>query len=164
MISHNPPFEDWISVGSSVCQVCQVCFGLCCQCGHSYGSDGCGGVRARHLGELTRYLPFELVDAVLAETGRVERRLRDLPSRVGVYFVLGLALFPDLGYGQVWGKLVAGLAGVARWPSPTAKALRDLRRRLAEKPLSALFGVVAGPLAQPGTPRGQVRAVADRRF
>jgi hypothetical protein len=116
-----------------------------------------------HLGELTRYLPFELVDEVLAETGCAERRLRDLPSRVGVYFVLGLALFPDLGYGQVWGKLVAGLAGVPGWPSPTAKALRDLRRRVAEKPLSALFTVVAGPLAQPGTPGirfGRWRTVA----
>jgi Insertion element 4 transposase N-terminal/Transposase DDE domain len=116
-----------------------------------------------HLGELTRYLPFELVDAVLAETGCTERRLRDLPSRVGVYFVLGLALFPDLGYGQVWGRLVAGLAGVAGWPSPTAKALRDLRRRVAEEPLSALFKVVAGPLAQPGTPGirfGRWRTVA----
>jgi hypothetical protein len=110
-----------------------------------------------HLGELTRYLPFELVDEVLAETGCAERRLRDLPSRVGVYFVLGLALFPDLGYGQVWGKLVAGLAGVPGWPSPTAKALPDLRRRVAEKPLSALFKVVA--VCLPKMPSGQVSAL-----
>jgi hypothetical protein len=116
-----------------------------------------------HLGELTRYLPFELVDAVLAETGRTERRLRDLPSRVGVYFVLALALFPDLGCGQVWGKLSAGLAAVPGWPSPTAKALRDLRRRLGEEPLRALFGIVAGPAARPATPGirfGRWRTVA----
>ena len=50
-----------------------------------------------HLGELTQYLPFELVDDVLAATGTVQRRLRDLPSRVGVYFVLALALFPRPG-------------------------------------------------------------------
>ncbi|MGC9544781.1 transposase domain-containing protein [Streptomyces sp. UG1] len=37
-----------------------------------------------HLGELTKYIAFELVDAVLAETGAVERRFRALPSRVGV--------------------------------------------------------------------------------
>ncbi|MFG2000401.1 transposase domain-containing protein [Spirillospora sp. NPDC048911] len=43
-----------------------------------------------HLGELTWWLPFELVDAVPAETGAAERRLRRLPSRVGVYFVLAL--------------------------------------------------------------------------
>ncbi|GAB3654565.1 hypothetical protein GCM10027589_13330 [Actinocorallia lasiicapitis] len=64
-----------------------------------------------HLGELTRFLPFELVDAVLAETGMVEHRLRKLPSRVGVYFVLALGLFPDLGYLRVWDMLVAGWSG-----------------------------------------------------
>jgi hypothetical protein len=51
-----------------------------------------------HLGELTQYLPFELVDDVLAETRTVQRRLRDLPSRTGVYFVLALGMFPRLGY------------------------------------------------------------------
>jgi Insertion element 4 transposase N-terminal len=45
-----------------------------------------------HLGELTQFLPFELVDDVLEETRTVQRRLRDLPSRVGVYFVLALGL------------------------------------------------------------------------
>jgi hypothetical protein len=34
-----------------------------------------------HLGELTQYLPFELVDDVLEETRTVQRRLRLLPSR-----------------------------------------------------------------------------------
>ena len=34
-----------------------------------------------HLGELTQYLPFELVDDVLAQTRTVQRRLRLLPSR-----------------------------------------------------------------------------------
>ena len=111
-----------------------------------------GGVYAPgHLGELTRYLPFELVDAVLSETGAVQQRLRDLPSRVGVYFVLALGLFTGLGYARVWDKLVAGLAGLAV-PSPSVKALRDLRRRVGVAPLQALFEVVAGPLAQPSTP------------
>jgi hypothetical protein len=44
-----------------------------------------GGVfAAGHLGELTQYLPFELVDDVLAQTKTVQRRLRVLPSRAGV--------------------------------------------------------------------------------
>jgi hypothetical protein len=42
-----------------------------------------GGVFAPgHLGELTRIVPFEMVDAVLAETGRTQERVRVLPSRV----------------------------------------------------------------------------------
>jgi hypothetical protein len=104
-----------------------------------------------HLGELTQYLPFELVDDALEQTRTVQRRLRDLPSRVGVYFLLALGMYPRLGYPRVWAKLTAGLAGMAV-PCPSEKALRDLRRRLGPAPLKALFEVVAGPLAQPGTP------------
>jgi hypothetical protein len=115
-----------------------------------------------HLGELTQYLPFELVDDVLEQTRTVQRRLRDLPSRAGVYFLLALGMFPRLGYARVWGKLTAGLAGLDL-PCPSEKALRDLRRRLGPAPLKALFEVVAGPLAQPGTPGvrfGGLRTVA----
>src|SRR6476661_5735825 len=72
-----------------------------------------GGVFAPgHLGELTQYLPFELVDDVLARTRTVQQRLRVLPSRAGVYFVLALGMFPRLGYVRVWAKLTAGLAGL----------------------------------------------------
>jgi hypothetical protein len=111
-----------------------------------------GGVFAPgHLGELTQYLPFELVDDVLEQTRTVQRRLRDLPSRAGVYFVLALGLFPHLGYVRVWAKLTAGLTGL-EVPRPSEKALRDLRRRLGPAPLKALFEIVAGPLAQPHTP------------
>jgi Insertion element 4 transposase N-terminal/Transposase DDE domain len=106
-----------------------------------------------HLGELTPYLPFELVDDVLEQTGTTQQRLRDLPSRVGVYFVLALGLFPRVGYAQVWAKLTGGLAGLAGLAvaRPSEKALRDLRR-LGPAPLQALFEVVAGPLGQPRTP------------
>jgi hypothetical protein len=103
-----------------------------------------------HLGELTQYLPFELVDDVLEQTRTVQQRLRDLPSRTGVYFLLALGMFPRLGYARVWAKLTAGLAGIPV-PCPSEKALRDLRRRLGSAPMKALFEVVAGPLAQPRT-------------
>ena len=115
-----------------------------------------------HLGELTQFAPFELVDDVLARTGAVQRRLRVLPSRAGVYFLLALGLFPGLGYRQVWAKLTAGLAGLAV-PDPSEKALRDLRRRLGAAPLKALFEVLAGPLAWPYAPGvrfGGLRTVA----
>ncbi|WP_405087381.1 IS4 family transposase [Microbispora sp. NBC_01389] len=116
-----------------------------------------GGVFAPgHLGELTQHLPFELVDAVLEDTGKIQRRLRNLPSRVGVYFVLALGLFPELGYVGVWGKLVAALEQLGL-PRPCEKALRDLRRRVGVAPLRALFEIVAGPLAQPATPGARYR-------
>jgi hypothetical protein len=119
--------------------------GVCTAAGGVFGPG--------HLGELTRYLPVELVDDVLVATGTVQRRLRALPSRTGVYFVLALALFPGLGYARIWAKLCAGLiaAGVAV-PTVSEKALRELRRRLGPAPLRTLFEVLAGPLAQPRTP------------
>jgi Insertion element 4 transposase N-terminal/Transposase DDE domain len=115
-----------------------------------------------HLGELTRYLPFELADDVLEGTRTVQRRMRVLPSRVGIYFVLAMALFPGIGYLRVWGKMTAALEDL-NLPRPSEKALRDLRRRLGPAPLKALFEVVAGPLAQPHTPGvrfGGMRTVA----
>ncbi|MEV2231701.1 transposase domain-containing protein [Streptomyces phaeochromogenes] len=95
------------------------------------------------------------MDAVLDESGARERRIRSLPSRVGVYFVLALGLFEHLGAGLVRGKPGAGLA--ARVPQPSEKALRDLRRRVGVAPLKRLFDVLAGPLAQPSTPRVRYR-------
>jgi hypothetical protein len=113
-----------------------------------------------HLGELTWQIPVELVDAVLADTGSVERRLRVLPSRVGVYFMMALCLFPGLGYRKVWAKLTAA---VPRLNMLSNKAFRDLRRRLGAAPMQALFEVLAGPIAAPHTPGvrfGRLRTVA----
>jgi len=114
------------------------------------------------LGELTRVVPFELVDAVLEEAGARERRLRVLPSRVGIYFVLALGLFPRPGYLGVWAKLTAALDGLGL-AVPSARALRDLRRRIGVAPVKALFEVLAGPAAWPRTPGvmfGRYRTVA----
>jgi len=102
-----------------------------------------------HIGELTQYLPFELVDDVLSLTKTVQRRLRDLPSRVGVYVVLALVLFPRLGYARVWQKLTAGLIGLDL-RSPSEKALRDLRRRRAWV-FPASYNTSAAPAALAGT-------------
>jgi hypothetical protein len=86
-----------------------------------------------HLGELTQYLPFELVDDVLEQTRTVQHRLRDLPSRTGVYFLLALGMFPRLGYARVWAKLTAGLRAYRcraprRRPCVTCAAGWDRRR------------------------------------
>jgi hypothetical protein len=114
------------------------------------------------VGELTRIVPFELVDAVLEESGAREKRLRLLPSRVGIYFVLAMCLFPRPGYLGIWAKLTAALGGLGL-ASPSAKALRELRRRIGIAPLKALFETLAGSLGQPRTPGarfGRYRTVA----
>src|SRR5689334_23673608 len=87
-----------------------------------------------------------MVDAVLAQTGTVQRRVRDLPSRVVVYLLLAAALFGDLGYGQVWARMIAGLGGVDVAVA-TAGALAQARLRVGIAPLQALFEVLRGAAA-----------------
>jgi hypothetical protein len=99
-----------------------------------------------HVGELTQLVPFEMVDEALAETGSVQRRVRDLPSRVVVYLLLAGCLFPELGYPGVWRKLTAGLAGIPA-AAPTAGALAQARRRIGPEPLRFLFELLRGPAA-----------------
>jgi Transposase DDE domain/Insertion element 4 transposase N-terminal len=74
-----------------------------------------------------------MAGAVLEQTCRVQRRVRDLPARVVVYLLLAGCLFADLGYGQVWRRLAA------------ASALTQARRRLGPGPLRELFFLLRGP-------------------
>jgi Insertion element 4 transposase N-terminal/Transposase DDE domain len=97
-----------------------------------------------HLGELTQQVPFEMVDAVLGETCRVQRRVRVLPSRVVVCLLLAGCLFAELGYVQVWHRLAAGLGGLPV-TVPAASAMTQARRRLGPAPLRELFFLLRGP-------------------
>src|SRR4051812_43503501 len=106
-----------------------------------------------HLGELTQQVPFEMVDAVLAETGALQRRVRVLPAGVVVYLLLAGCLFAELGYRQVWHRLLAGLDGLDL-PAVTSAALSQARRRLGAAPMRALFDLLRGPAV---TAAGQVR-------
>jgi hypothetical protein len=107
------------------------------------------------LGVLTRLFTRELVDDVLAETGRREERRRLLPARVVVYFVLALALFYGGSYEEVMRKLVQGLSWLAIWKKewhvPTASALAQARERLGPEPLRELSERAAVPCAQLST-------------
>ncbi|MGH3860500.1 IS4 family transposase [Actinokineospora sp.] len=105
-----------------------------------------------HLGELTQHLPFEMVDEALAATNTTQSRLRDLPSRVVVYLLLGACLFPEVGYLGVWRKLTAALGGLPT-VTPTAGGLGAARQRVAVAPLRWLFDLLRGPAAT-GRQRG----------
>ena len=107
------------------------------------------------IGVLTRVFPPELVDVVVAEAGRGERRQRLLPARVVVYYVLGLALYSSSSYEEVIRMLVEGLSWQSGWRTvwsvPTKGALAQARARLGSGPLRVLFEQVAAPLATPRT-------------
>jgi len=99
--------------------------------------------------------PPELVDGVVAEAERAERRHRLLPARVVVYYVLALALFADCAYEEVMRQLVEGLSWESGWRQswevPTKVAIYKARRRLGREPLELLFRAVARPLAEEST-------------
>ncbi|MDZ7883916.1 MAG: IS4 family transposase [Mycobacterium sp.] len=103
-----------------------------------------------HLGDLTRIVSSDLVDAALEYTGAVQRRVRVLPSRVVVYLLLAGALFSEIGYCQVWARLTAGL-DPATAATPGSSALSQAIRRIGVRPLKELFTLLAGPAA--GAPR-----------
>jgi len=113
-----------------------------------------------HLGELTQQVPFEMVDAVLEETCRVQRRVRALPARVVVYLLLAGCLFAELGYAQVWRRLTAGLDGLPA-ACPTAAAMTQARRRLGPAPLRELFGLLRGPSPAGARWRGLLVCAVD---
>lgn len=108
------------------------------------------------IGVLTRVFPPEVVDRVVAETGKAERRHRLLPARVVVYYVLGLALFSYCAYEEVMRMLVEGLAWsegwAVEWNVPTKAALFKARQRLGPEPLEALYRACAVALATKETP------------
>ncbi|MFJ5123500.1 IS4 family transposase [Kitasatospora sp. NPDC088548] len=104
------------------------------------------------IGVLTQAFPPGLVDEVIAETGRVEKRSRLLPARVVVYFVLAMCLFFGQGYEEVARLLGEGLGdGRRSWRVPTTAAIGRARRRLGVEPLKALFARVCHPVAVPET-------------
>nr|WP_232784352.1 IS4 family transposase [Carbonactinospora thermoautotrophica] len=104
------------------------------------------------LGVLTRSVPAGLVDEVVAECGRRERRRRKLPARLVVYYVLAMCLFPRAGYEEVARLLVEGLPGWVRWRVPNKSSISRARARLGAEVVRRLFARVAGPVAGPGTP------------
>lgn len=127
---------------------------------HRVSTVAAGAFAPGHVGELTRIVPFEMVDAVLEATRTVQARVRVLPSRVVVYLLLTAALFAELGYGQVWARMVAGLDGI-KVAGPVSSALSQARRRIGVAPLRALFDLIKGPAAGAARWRGLLVCAID---
>ena len=103
------------------------------------------------VGVLTRVFPPVLVDQVIAEEGRTELRSRALPARVVAYFSIGMALYSEGSYEDVFSQLTDGLSWSSGWQDsfvpPSKSAIFQARQRLGSQPLAALFSAVAAPLA-----------------
>jgi transposase IS4-like protein/DDE family transposase len=119
---------------------------------HGWGSAR-GRVLARAgLGILTWVIPPDLVDEAVGDGLAWEMRLRSLPSRLGVYFVLGCALLSAKPYLHVIRQVTKGAEralAAAGWQAPATTALTAVRRRVGEKPLESVFRRVC-PALSPG--------------
>lgn len=107
------------------------------------------------IGTLTRLVPRELVDEVIASEGRAEIRKNKLPARVVAYFVMGMALFYGDSYEEVMRKLAGGLdyMGTWRkdWEAPSSGGLCHARQRLGAKVMRELYERVSVPCAMRST-------------
>lgn len=120
-----------------------------------------GGVKERDgerltdrisVGVLAKVLPADAIDAAIAATGRKEQRVRLLPARVMVYFVLAMCIWSDEAYVEVMTLLTQGLASMKRWSKtwtvPTDAGIAIARSRLGSDPFAELFRAVAKPLSK----------------
>ena len=122
---------------------------------YAEGSDRSSLTDAIGIGTLTRLVPRELVDEVVASAGRREIRRNKLPARVMVYFVMAMALFYGDAYEEVMRKLAGGLDYMAtwrrEWDVPSPGGLCHARQRLGADVMRELFERVAIPCAMRST-------------
>lgn len=107
------------------------------------------------IGTLTRLVPRELVDEVVASAGRTEIRKNKLPARVMVYFVMAMALFYGDSYEEVMRKLAGGLEYLGTWrkgwEAPSPGGLCRARQRLGAEVMREVYERVAVPCAMRST-------------
>lgn len=107
------------------------------------------------LGVLAEVIPRDVIEDILTETGRRERRVRLLPAHVMVRFCVAMCLFFDDDYEEVMRKLVGSLKSMDSWRDnwkvPSTSAITQARQRLGHEPMAKLFERVAVPVAGRGT-------------
>ena len=104
------------------------------------------------LGVVTKTFPPEVIDRVLAETGRQSQRQRQLPARVMMYYAIAMAFYAEASLGEVLRCLLEGLRWLS-WPEREVRVsgksgISQARTRLGEEPVRELYRRVVGPLAQ----------------
>jgi hypothetical protein len=107
------------------------------------------------LGVIAATFPLDRVRKVLAETGKMSRRERDLPAHVVVYYAIALALYMQVSYQEVLRCLLEGvrwLLGPEDEIKVTGKSgISQARTRVGFEPLRRLHDQTVGPLAQSQT-------------
>jgi hypothetical protein len=98
----------------------------------------------------------DLMDRLVDDAERRERRRRLLPAQLMMYFVLSMWLFGTSSYEEVLAKLTGGLPEMFQPAEDvaTAAAITRARMRLGAEPLKALWGHVAASAARREQPPG----------
>jgi hypothetical protein len=109
------------------------------------------------LGVLASWVPRDAVDDAVEATGKTAKRKGGkLPPQVMVYFVMGLALWADEDYEEVWAKLTETLADWGGFGGDqalvTTGGITQARQRLGHEPVKETFAQVAAPVATMDTP------------
>jgi len=107
------------------------------------------------IGVLSWVIPPDLVDDAVGDGLAWEMRLRSLPARLTVYFVLGCCLFSVKPYLDVIREVTAGLQATlaaAGWEPPATTALARARARVGEKPLESVFRRLCSALSPGRSP------------
>ncbi len=104
------------------------------------------------LGVITKMFPLHHVQSILRETGRESIRQRQLPAHVVFYYVIALALFSQVSYGEVLRCLVEGLgwlgdSSVRRIRCTGRSAISMARTRLGAEPLRRMVEAAIRPIA-----------------
>ena len=107
------------------------------------------------LGVIAKTFPLERVRAVLAATGKVSQRERDLPAHVVVYYAIALALYMQSSYREVLRCLLEGLQWLMD-PALTPRVaghsgISQARTRLGWEPLRQLHDELIKPIAVAAT-------------
>lgn len=107
------------------------------------------------LGVIAQRIPRSVVDEVLREEGKQSQRQRQLPAHMVVYYVIALALFMGVSYGEVLRCLVEALGWlglpVERIRQTGRSGISQARTRLGSQPMQRLYDRLATPVALPET-------------
>lgn len=103
------------------------------------------------LGVIAQKIPQSVVREVLRQEGKESQRQRQLPAHVVVYYVIALALYMGVSYGEVLRCLVEALRWlglpVDRIRQTGRSGISQARSRLGAAPMHRLFEEVVEPQA-----------------
>jgi hypothetical protein len=105
---------------------------------------------------VAKIFPVDLIHTILKETGRETARHRQLPAHVVFYYVIALALFSNVSYGEVLRCLLEGLDwlgddSIRRIRCSGRSAISQARARLGAEPLRRMIEATVMPIASPKT-------------